>query len=88
MSEYAFTQFTDLLKPDGPVAIVVKQVLAPVNEDDPIIFPPTYPLTTFRGRVHTVSDGDYRVSVELPPDPKAKKNEKGADQTAGYNIDT
>jgi CRISPR-associated protein Csb1 len=87
MSESAFTQFTDLLKPDGPVAIVVKQVLAPVNEDDPIIFPPTYPLTTFKGRVHTVSDGDYRVSVELPPDPKAKKNEKGADQTAGYNID-
>jgi CRISPR-associated protein Csb1 len=87
MSESDFTQFTDLLKPDGAVAIVVKQALAPVNEDDPIIFPPTYPLTTFKGRVHTVSDGDYRVSVELPADPKAKKNEKGGDQTAGYNID-
>jgi CRISPR-associated protein Csb1 len=87
MSESAFPQFMDFLKPDGPVAIVIKQVLAPANEDDPIIFPPTYPLTTFKGRVTTVNDGDYRVSVELPADPKAKKNEKSADQTAGYNID-
>jgi CRISPR-associated protein Csb1 len=87
MPESTITQFTDLLKPDGPVAIVIKQVLAPANEDDPIIFPPSYPLTMFKGRVHTISDGDYRVSVELPSDPKAKKNEKGADQVAGYNID-
>ena len=87
MPESAITQFTDLLDTDGPVAIVIKQVLAPANEDDPIIVPPSYPLTMFKGRVHTVSDGEYRVSVELPSDPKAKKNEKGADQTAGYNID-
>jgi CRISPR-associated protein Csb1 len=87
MSESELTQFTDLLHPEGAVAIVIKQALAPVNEDDPIISPPTYPLTTFKGRVHTVSDGDYRVSVELPPDPKAKKNEKASEQTAGYNID-
>jgi CRISPR-associated protein Csb1 len=87
MSESASTQFTDLLKPDGPVAIVIKQALAPANEDDPIIFPPTYPLTTFKGRVHTVADGDYRVSVELPPYPRMDKNEKASEQTAGYNID-
>jgi CRISPR-associated protein Csb1 len=87
MPESSITQFADLLKPDGPVAIVIKQALAPANEDDPIIFPPSYPLTMFKGRVHTVSDGDYRVSVELPSDPKAKKNEKGTDQAAGYNID-
>jgi len=87
MSESASTQFTDFLKPDGPVAIVIKQVLAPANEDDPIIFPPSYPLTTFKGRVHTVADGDYRVSVELPPYPRSEKNEKASEQTAGYNID-
>jgi CRISPR-associated protein Csb1 len=86
MSE-PFPQFMGFLKSDGPVAIVVKQALAPVNEDDPIIFPPTYPLTTFKGRVTTVNDGEYRVSVELPADPKARKAEKSADQTAGYNID-
>ncbi|HEX4229272.1 MAG TPA: type I-U CRISPR-associated RAMP protein Csb1/Cas7u [Bryobacteraceae bacterium] len=87
MSESPFTQFTNLLKPDGPVAIVIKQVLAPANEDDPIIFPPTYPLTTFKGRIHTLADGEYRVSVELPPYPKSEKNEKASEQSAGYNID-
>lgn len=87
MSESAFTQFTELLEPSGPVAIVIKQVLVPANDGDPIIFPPSYPITTFKGRVHTINDGAYRVSVELPLDPKTPKNEKGADQTAGYNID-
>ncbi len=87
MSESRFPQFSDLLKPDGPVAIVVKQSLAPVNEDDPIIFPPTYPMTTFKGRVHTILDGDYRVSVELPATSKSEKSEKKSDQTSGYNID-
>jgi CRISPR-associated protein Csb1 len=87
MSESAFTQFTELLDPNGPVAIVIKQALAPANNGDPIIFPPSYPITTFKGRVHTINDGAYRVSVELPLDPKTLKNEKGADQTAGYNID-
>ncbi len=87
MSEVAFPQFTDLLDPDGPVAIVIKQALVPANEDDPIIFPPSYPITTFKGRVHTINDGAYKVSVELPLDPKTPKSEKGADQTAGYNID-
>jgi len=39
------------------------------------------------GRVHTVRDGDYRVSVELPPDSKRDKNDRGADQKPGYNLD-
>lgn len=82
-----FSDFSDLLNPEGPAAIVINQSLAPANEGDPIIFPPTYPLTTFKGRVHTVLDGDYRVSVELPAYPRADKNEKSADQTPGYNID-
>lgn len=76
-----------LLKEDGPVAIVIRQDLAPVNEADPVIFPPTYPVATFRGRVHTVLDGDYRVSVELPGYAKTGKTEKMAEQSPGYNID-
>jgi CRISPR-associated protein Csb1 len=87
MSESIFPQFLELLKPDGPVAVVLKQSLAPVNEDDPIIFPPSYPIITFKGRVHTILDGDYRVSVELPANAKREKNEKDPDQTSGYNID-
>lgn len=75
------------LNDDGPVALIVKQPLAPVDDEDPVIFPPTYPMTTYKGRVHTVKDGDYRVSVELPPDSKADKNEKKEDQKPGYNID-
>ncbi|NGZ02767.1 MAG: type I-U CRISPR-associated protein Cas7 [Nitrospira sp. WS238] len=75
------------LNDDGPVALIIKQPLAPVDDEDPVIFPPTYPITTFKSRVHTVRDGDYRVSVELPPDSKADKNEKKADQKPGYNID-
>jgi len=87
MSEINIDHFDGWLDDGGPVAIVIKQSLAPANEDDPVIFPPSYPLTTFKGRVPTVVDGDYRVSVELPADTRTEKNEKGSDQTAGYNID-
>jgi CRISPR-associated protein Csb1 len=87
MSEAKFDQFSILVEPDGPVAITIKQSLAPANDNDPVIFPPTYPMTTFRGRVHTVVDGDYRVSVELPPESKRDKSEKSTEQKAGYNID-
>ena len=87
MSEPMFSQFSDLLQPDGPVAIIITQALVPVNEDDQIIFPPTYPMTSFKVRVHTIRDGDYRVSVELPPDSKRDKNEKNSDQRPGYNLD-
>lgn len=87
MSESTFSQFSDLLQLGGPVALILKQTLAPVNEDDPIIFPPTYPMTIFKGRVHTVLDGEYRVSVELPANSRPEKNEKKSDQTSGYNID-
>jgi CRISPR-associated protein Csb1 len=82
-----FTEFTDLLKPDGPVAITVKQSLSPVNDDDPVVFPPSYPMTTRRGRMYTMRDGDYRVSVELPPDSKGDKNDRSSEQRPGYNID-
>jgi len=84
-----FSDFPDLLKLDGPVAVILKQTLAPVNEDDPIIFPPTYPMTTFKGRVHTIHDGEYRVSVELPAIAKREKEkgEKESEQASGYNID-
>lgn len=81
--------FEDLLKKDGPIALVIKQYLRPAEGDGEPIFPPTYPMPIYRGRVHTVRDGEYRVSVELPPfrqdGGKAEKNE--SQDVAGYNID-
>ncbi len=75
------------LHDDGPVALIIKQPLAPVDDEDPVVFPPTYPMTTFKSRVHTIRDGDYRVSVELPPDSKTDHNERREEQKPGYNID-
>ncbi|MEW6235522.1 MAG: type I-U CRISPR-associated RAMP protein Csb1/Cas7u [Candidatus Omnitrophota bacterium] len=79
--------FNDLLKEDGPVALIIKQPLAPVDSENPVIFPPTYPLTKWNGRIHTIQDGEYRVSVELPPDSKSDKSSTKGDQKSGYNID-
>jgi CRISPR-associated protein Csb1 len=83
------TQFEDLLKDDGPVAIIVKQYLRPAEGEGEPVFPPTYPMPTYRGRVHTVRDGEYRVSVELPPYRReGQKNGKDESQDMpGYNID-
>lgn len=82
-------QFEDLLRDDGAIAIILKQYLRPAEGKDAPIFPPTYPMPTYRGRVHTVRDGEYRVSVELPPfrqdGSKTEKNE--SQDVAGYNID-
>src|SRR5207249_2928910 len=50
-------------------------------------FPPTYPVTDWNGRVHTIRDGDYRVTVELPTGSKANKDEKMENQRPGYQID-
>jgi len=77
----------NLLNDDGPVALIIKQPLAPVDQDDRIIFPPTYPITDWNGRVHTIRDGDYRVTVELPAGSKANKDEKKENQRPGYQID-
>ncbi|HET6248708.1 MAG TPA: type I-U CRISPR-associated RAMP protein Csb1/Cas7u [Tepidisphaeraceae bacterium] len=81
------SSFTSLLDPDGPIALIVKQELAPDDEDDKIIFPPTYPLTTFKGRVQRFEHGEYRVSIELPPDTKRDKDERKDNQKPGYQID-
>ena len=59
----------------------------PDDEDDKIILPPTYPLTTFKGRVHGFEHGEYRVSIELPPDTKRNKDERRDSQKPGYQID-
>jgi len=80
-------EIEDLLKDDGPVAIIIKQPLAPVDEDERIIFPPTYPMTKWNGRVHTIRDGDYRVTVELPTGFKTDKDERKENQKPGYQID-
>ncbi|MCA9185431.1 MAG: type I-U CRISPR-associated RAMP protein Csb1/Cas7u [Pirellulaceae bacterium] len=82
-----FTDFTSLLKSDGPIALVIKQELAPDDEDERTIFPPTYPMTFFKGRVQRFEHGVYRVSVELPPDTKREKDEKKDNQKPGYQID-
>jgi CRISPR-associated protein Csb1 len=82
-------QFLTLLEPDGPVAITLKQTLVTATDGDPVIFPPSYPMPAFKGRVHTVQDGDYRVSVELPPDSKLDKGNRASEKKTkpGYNID-
>jgi CRISPR-associated protein Csb1 len=79
-------QFERFLHNNGPVAIVLKQYLRPAEGIGEPIFPPTYPMPTYRGRVHTVRDGEYRVSVELPPFRQGSGEEKSQD-VAGYNID-
>lgn len=83
----ADVKIEDLLKDDGPVAIIIKQPLAPVDEDERVIFPPTYPITQWKGRFHTIRDGDYRVTVELPTGSKTDKDEKKENQKPGYQID-
>lgn len=82
-----YTAFTSLLKPDGPIALIIRQELAPDDEDETIIFPPTYPLTSFKGRVQRFEHGEYRVVIELPPDPKRDKDERKDNQKPGYQID-
>lgn len=87
----SITENDDLLKPDGPVAIVMTQYLRPAEGEGEPIFPPTYPMPTYRGRVHTVRDGEYRVSVELPPfhreNTKGERDDEESQTVAGYNID-
>lgn len=85
LSQYA--EFTKLLDADGPIALIIKQDLAPDDEEERIIFPPTYPLTTFKNRIQRFEHGEYRVSIELPPDSKRDKNEKKDNQRPGYQID-
>jgi CRISPR-associated protein Csb1 len=82
-----FPEFTSLLDAEGPVALIIKQSLAPDDEDERVIFPPTYPLTSFKGRVQRFEHGEYRVSIELPPDSKRDKDEKRDNQKPGYQID-
>ncbi len=82
-----YAAFTSLLDPDGPIALIIKQELAPDDEDEKVIFPPTYPLTTFKGRTQRFEHGEYRVSIELPPDTKRDKDERKDNQKPGYQID-
>ncbi len=44
-------------------------------------------MTKWAGRVHTVRDGDYRVTVELPAGSRTNKDEKKENQKPGYQID-
>ncbi|MCI0541676.1 MAG: type I-U CRISPR-associated RAMP protein Csb1/Cas7u [Verrucomicrobiales bacterium] len=82
-----FTAFTSLLDLEGPIALIIKQELAPDDEDEKIVFPPTYPLTSFKGRVQRFEHGEYRVSIALPPDSKRDKDERKDNQKPGYQID-
>lgn len=77
----------NLLADEGPVALIIKQPLEPVDNDDRVVFPPTYPVTKWKGRVHTIRDGDYRVSIQLPPDSKSDKDGAKESQKPGYQID-
>ncbi|MHB1125119.1 MAG: type I-G CRISPR-associated RAMP protein Csb1/Cas7g [Ramlibacter sp.] len=80
------------LKPEGPIAIASVQYLEPALGKDAVIFPPTYPMPVLRGRVHTVKDGEYRVSVELPlfrdtAEKSDNREKENAQKQPGYNID-
>lgn len=44
-------------------------------------------MTNFKGRVQRFEHGEYRVSIELPPDSKRDKDEKTDNQKPGYQID-
>lgn len=86
------SKLDEWLSPDGPIAIAGVQYLEPALGKDSVIFPPTYPMPVLRGRMHTVKDGEYRVSVELPPfrDAAGRSNDKGEQKyqkEPGYNID-
>jgi CRISPR-associated protein Csb1 len=88
MSDSArFSEFISLLDADGPIALIIKQELAPDDEDERVIFPPTYPMTNFKGKVQRFEHGEYRVSIELPPDSKRDKDERKENQKPGYQID-
>lgn len=82
--------FDHWLEPNGAAALVLRQHLAPVEGKDAVIFPPTYPTEDSGPRVALRRDGDYRVSVQLPPyreqaeEKKRKNDDRGK---AGYNID-
>jgi CRISPR-associated protein Csb1 len=79
--------YTEFIESDTYVAIVIRQHMRPDDDGPhPVIFPPTYPMSTLKGRVHIVRDGEYRVSVELPADTKVKADST-ENQKAGYNID-
>lgn len=79
--------YKEFVESDKYVAIVIRQHMRPDDDGPhPVIFPPTYPMTTLKGRVHTIRDGEYRVSVELPADTKAKADSTDH-QKAGYSID-
>jgi CRISPR-associated protein Csb1 len=79
--------YQEFIESDKYVAIVIRQHMRPDDDGPhPVIFPPTYPMTTLKGRVHTIRDGEYRVSVELPGDTKGK-SDSADNQKAGYNID-
>jgi len=82
-----YKPFTSLLDEDGPIALIIKQELAPDDEVEKIVFPPTYPMTQFKGRVQRFEHGEYRVSIELPPDTKRDKDERRDNQKPGYQID-
>jgi len=92
MPETNPNKFHELINGETIAAITCRQRLRSVEADDLPIFPPTYPMTIYRGRVHTVRDGEYRVSVELPPatrpgGEKAEKQQDSEEQAGDYNID-
>jgi CRISPR-associated protein Csb1 len=87
-------ELEQLLEADGPIAIIRKQYLRPAEGEGEPIFPPTYPMPTDTKRVHTVTDGKYRVSIELPAfgrgeSKNGQKEDKESEsrKSPGYNID-
>jgi len=57
--------FDEWLRPDGPVALTLKQRLLPVEGEGGVIFPPTYADIGYN--VNTMPDGTKRVTIDSIP---------------------
>lgn len=80
-------KFDDWIKDESDfAALTMREWLEPA-EEDAVIFPPTYPMEDDTTRVATRRDGDFLVTVQLPPyrESRAGRNEDRG--RAGYNID-
>lgn len=65
--EKSHTDFQMLLNEDGPVAITIKQSLAPANGGDPVIFPPSYPINAAPGyNIDHFPDGTSLCEIDSP----------------------
>lgn len=69
MSEINISHFDDLLKDEGPAAIVLKRSLRPVEGDSSWIFPPTFAQNESADEDDEGRGGSYQIDT-LPDNPR------------------